>query len=158
MSPVSPSQSGHSSSPRKRVIPAFGKFDPAFDCESPFAPESSRTATGLFPPIGTRLVCPPVPGYVGDMKTLTVHVAKEQLSQLVAEVRPGDIIVLTDGERRVILDAGPIESGALDLDLETDSPQLATELLKGAKGPFTPYSRQNLEAVAQQVFGEKNGE
>lgn len=92
------------------------------------------------------------------MKTLTVRVAKEQMNKLIAEGHPGDAIVLTDGERRVTLEASPIESGALDLDLEEDSPELAAELLKAAKGPFTPYSRQDLEAVAQQVLREKNRE
>src|SRR5437016_5425093 len=77
-------------------------------------------AKHLFAPLGTRLVCPPVPGYVADMKTLTVHVAKEQLSQLIAEAHPGDAIVLTDGERRVTLEASAAENGALDLDLEED--------------------------------------
>ncbi|MCI0623135.1 MAG: hypothetical protein L0387_16015 [Acidobacteria bacterium] len=92
------------------------------------------------------------------MKTLTVHVAKEQLSQLLAEAHPGDAVVLTDGERRVTLEASLAENGALDLDLEEDSLELAAELLKAAHGPFTPYSRQDLEAVAQQVLSEKNRE
>lgn len=78
--------------------------------------------------------------------------------QLIAEAHPRDEIVLTDGERRVTLEASPAENGALDLDLEEDSPELAAELLEGAQGPFTPYSRQDLEAVAQQVLREKNRE
>ncbi|MEO6034891.1 MAG: DUF433 domain-containing protein [Verrucomicrobiota bacterium] len=44
------------------------------------------------------------------------------------------------------------------LDLEQDSPKLAMELLIAAKSPFTPYSRQNLEAVAQQVLRETDRE
>ncbi len=35
------------------------------------------------------------------MKTLTVLVAKDQLSQLLTEACHGDVIVLTDGERRM---------------------------------------------------------
>jgi hypothetical protein len=112
----------------------------------------------MFAPFGTELVWPPVPSYNAGMKTLTVHVAKEQLSQFIAEAHPGDAIVLTDGERRVTLEASPAESGALDLDLEEDSPELAAELLKAAAGPFTSYSRQDLEAVAQQVLLEKHRE
>jgi hypothetical protein len=123
-----------------------------------FSSEASRITTGLFAAIGTRLVCPLASGYVADMKTSTVHVAKDQLSHVIAEAHPGDAIVLTDGERRVTLEASPVESGALDLDLEEDSPELAAELLKAAKSPFTPYSRQDLEAVAQQVLREKNRE
>jgi hypothetical protein len=37
------------------------------------------------------------------MKTLTVRVAKEQLSQLMAEAHPGDLVVLTDGDRELTL-------------------------------------------------------
>ncbi|MEK7675232.1 MAG: hypothetical protein AAB676_05270 [Verrucomicrobiota bacterium] len=92
------------------------------------------------------------------MKTLTVHVAEEQLSQFIAGVHPGDAVVLTGGKRRVTLEASPSESGALDLDVEEDSPELAAELWKAAQGPFTPYSRQDLEAVAGQVLREKNRE
>jgi len=90
------------------------------------------------------------------MKTLTVHVAREQLNHLISEAHPGDTIVLTDGERRMTLEASPPEGEALDLDLDEDSPELAGELLKGAKGPFSPYSRQDLEAVAERVRREKN--
>ncbi len=89
------------------------------------------------------------------MKTLTVREAKEQLSQLIDEAHPGDLVVLTDGERHMTLEASRAESGALDLDLEEDSPELAAELLKAAKSPFTTYSRQDLEAVAEQVLREK---
>ncbi len=73
--------------------------------------------------------------------------AKEQLSQLIAEAHPGVVIVLTDGERRLSLMTNPAGSGALDLDLDADSPELAAELLKSAQGPFTPYSRQDLEYI-----------
>jgi hypothetical protein len=82
------------------------------------------------------------------MKTLTVRVPKEQLTELIAEAQPGDVVVLTDGERNMTLNLA--ESGALDLDLNEDSPELAAELLKAAQGPFTLYSRQDLEAAANQ--------
>ena len=82
------------------------------------------------------------------MKTLTVRVPKEQLTELIAEAQPGDLVVLTDGERNMTLITNLAESGALDLDLNEDSPELAAELLKAAQGPFTPYSRQDLEDVA----------
>ncbi len=43
-------------------------------------------------------------------------------------------------------------------DLEQDSRELAAELLKAAKGPFTSYSRQDLEKIAEQVLRETNRE
>lgn len=87
------------------------------------------------------------------MKTLTVHVAKEQLSRVLAEARRGDLVVLTDGERQMTF-----EPSISDLDLEQDSPELAAELLKAAKGPFTPYSRRDLETIAEQVLRETGRE
>ena len=92
------------------------------------------------------------------MKTLTVRVPKEQLTELIAEAQPGDLVVLTDGERNMTLITNLAESGALDLDLNEDSPELAAELLKAAQGPFTPYSRQDLEDVASKVLREKDRE
>jgi hypothetical protein len=92
------------------------------------------------------------------MKTLTVRVPKKQLTELIAEAQPGDVVVLTDGERNMTLVTNLAESGALDLDLNEDSPELAAELLKAARGPFTPYSHQDLEDVASQVLREKNRE
>ncbi|MEW6305489.1 MAG: hypothetical protein AB1705_18590 [Verrucomicrobiota bacterium] len=81
------------------------------------------------------------------MKTLTVQVGKRELSHLMAEAHPGDVIVLTDGNRRMTVEAS--------VDLEADSAELGAELLKAAKGPFTPYSRGDLEAVAEKVRREK---
>ncbi len=88
------------------------------------------------------------------MKTVTLHVAKEQLSRILAEAHQGDIIVLTDGARRVTLEPSADHGGALDLDLQKDSPELGAELLKAAEGQFTPYSRRDLEGVADQVLRE----
>jgi hypothetical protein len=87
------------------------------------------------------------------MKTVTVHVTKEQLSRVIAEAHRGDVVVLTDGERQMVL-----EPTISEIDLEKDSPELAVELLKAAKGPFTPYSRHDLEKVAEQVLRETNRE
>ena len=83
------------------------------------------------------------------MKTLTVNEAEKQLGQLIAEAHRGDVIVLTDGEKEVTLEPRGT------LDLEQDSPELEAELLKAANGPFTPYSRKDLEAVAERVLREK---
>jgi hypothetical protein len=40
------------------------------------------------------------------------------------------------------------------IDLEADILELEAELLKAIKGPFTPYSRQDLEAIAERVRRE----
>ena len=83
------------------------------------------------------------------MKTLTVDEAEKQLGQLIAEAHRGDVIVLTDCEKEVTLEPRSA------LDLEQDSPELEAELLKAANGPFTPYSRKDLEAVAERVIRAK---
>ncbi len=85
------------------------------------------------------------------MKTLTVRVAPEQLSQALAANSQNCVVVLTDGERQLLLEASP----ALALDPEEDSQELARELLKASTGPFTAYSRRDLEAVAERVRAEK---
>ena len=90
------------------------------------------------------------------MKTVTVHVEKEQFTR-VAEAHRGDVILLTDGERRLALEPS-VAAGTADLDLEKDCPELAAELLQAAKGPFTSYTRQDLERVAEQVLRETTRE
>jgi hypothetical protein len=81
------------------------------------------------------------------MKTVTVHVEKEQLNRIQAE----GLVVLTDGERQVTFERSIY-------DLEEDSPELAAELLKASKGSFTSYSRQDLEKIAEHVIRESSGE
>ncbi len=83
-----------------------------------------------------------------------MRVAKEQLNQLFSEVHPGDLIVLTDGDRQMTLET-PVADGDLATNLEEDSAELAGELLKAARGPFTDYTRKDLEAVAERVLREK---
>jgi len=84
------------------------------------------------------------------MKTMSVGEAEGQLPQLLAQAFNGETIILKDGDRAVTLCPGNL------LDLDEDSPELAAELLKAAKGPFTPYSRADLEAVAARVWREKH--
>jgi hypothetical protein len=43
-------------------------------------------------------------------------------------------------------------------ELEQGSAELAAELLKAANGPFTAYSRNDLEQIAEQVLRESNRE
>ena len=84
------------------------------------------------------------------MKTMSVGEAEGQLPQLLAQAFNGETIILKDGDRAVTLSPGNL------LDLDEESPELAAELLKAAKGPFTPYSRADLEAVAARVWREKH--
>lgn len=80
------------------------------------------------------------------MKTLTVPEAQKQLSQIIADVNRGEVIVLKDGDQQVTLYPGAV------LDLEEDSPELEAELLKAADGPFTPYSREALRARTEELI------
>ena len=86
------------------------------------------------------------------MKTLTVRLPKEQFSQILTEAHRGDVIVLTDGERRMELEATPPHGGALTLDLEEDSAELEAELLKTVQGPHAPFSESELRAIADRAL------
>jgi hypothetical protein len=88
------------------------------------------------------------------MKTLTVQLAKEQFSRILTEAHRGDVIVLTDGERRMELEATPPHGGALSLDLDEDSPELEAELLKAVKGPHAPFSEAELRGIANRALQE----
>ena len=88
------------------------------------------------------------------MKTLTVRLAKEQMNELLGEAHRGGLVVLTDGERQIELEAIPPGGGALDLDLEEDSPELEAELLKAVKGPHAPFSETELRGLADRALAE----
>ncbi len=83
------------------------------------------------------------------MKTINVAEAQGQLAQLVAEAFKGETIVLKDGDRAVTLCPGNL------LDFEEDSPELAAELMKAAKGPFTPFNPEDLRAMCEEIAREK---
>ena len=85
------------------------------------------------------------------MKTLTLQVAKEQFSQLLSEAHHGDVIVLTDGERQMALEATSPYGGALGLDLDEDSAELEAELLKAVRGPHAPFSEAELRGLADRA-------
>lgn len=85
------------------------------------------------------------------MKAIPVQEAQGQLGQLIAEACRGEVIVLTDGDKRVTLEPGVAP------DLEKDSPELEAELLKAANGPFTPYSSEEMRAACEKVIREKRG-
>lgn len=84
------------------------------------------------------------------MKTLTVGEAQGQLARLVAEAHQGEVIVLTDGEKQVWLDTNR------PLDLEEDSPELESEMLKAASGPFTPYASEEMRAIVERIIREES--
>ena len=90
------------------------------------------------------------------MKTLTVQVAEDQFSRLLSEAHRGDVIVLTDGERRMELEATPPHGGALGLNLEEDSAELEAELLKTVRGPHAPFSEAELRGLADRALQDHN--
>ncbi len=83
------------------------------------------------------------------MKTVIVQLGRDQLSSIIAETQEGDSVVLTDGQRRMVLQTGPGGSGTLDS--EEGRPELAAELLLGGKERHPSYSREDLEEVAGQI-------
>lgn len=85
------------------------------------------------------------------MKAIPVREAEGKLGQLIAEACRGEVIVLTDGDKKVTLEPGT------PLDLEEDSPELEAELLKATKGSFTPYSSEEMRAACEGVIREKRG-
>lgn len=82
------------------------------------------------------------------MKAIPVQEAQGQLGELIAKACRGEVIVLTDGDKRVTLEPG------VALDLEEDSPELEAELLKAANGPFTPLREGELQEIADRALRE----
>jgi len=82
------------------------------------------------------------------MKTLTVTQAKPCLAKLVDEVHAGEPVILVHKEKLVKLERFE------PFDPEEDGPELEAMLLKAVEGPHTPYSRKDLEAVAEKVRRE----
>jgi hypothetical protein len=101
------------------------------------------------------LVCAEVPRYDSPTKTLIVHLSQDQFNGINEEAQEGDVVVLTDGERRMILRAGHSDSQAVDLDLEQGRPELAAELLLAGKRRIAACSRDDLGALAEQIRREK---
>jgi hypothetical protein len=89
------------------------------------------------------------------MKTVTVTGAQPELRRLVEEAFGGTPVILAYGNKRVRLERYTPASGAVDYDPEHDSAQLEAELLQAMRGPFTPYSRQDLDAIAERVRVEQ---
>jgi hypothetical protein len=89
------------------------------------------------------------------VKRVTVTAAQPELRRLVEEAFGGTPVVLACGGKRVKLERYAPGRGAVEFDLEQDSAELEAGLLKAARGPFTPHSRQDLEAIAERARREK---
>lgn len=85
------------------------------------------------------------------MKAVTVRDAKAQLSQLIAEACRGELIVLTDGDKKVALEP------RIPLDAEENSPELEAELLRAIDGPFAAYSSAEMRTIGEKVIRRKSG-
>ena len=75
------------------------------------------------------------------MKTVTVTATQPELRKLVEEAYAGAQVVLAYGDKKVKLERYAPSGGPVDFDLE---------LLKGVQGPFTPYSRRELESTTRR--------
>lgn len=83
------------------------------------------------------------------MKTVIVQLSPDQLSGIIAEVQEGVAVVLTDGERRLVLQNNP--GGLATPDSDEGRPELAAELLLGGKERHASFSREDIEAVAEEI-------
>jgi len=85
------------------------------------------------------------------MKAITVREAQTRLGELIAEACRGELIVVTDWNKQVVLEP------RVPLDLEEDSPELEAELLKAIDGPFEPYSSEEMRAIGDRIIRDKQG-
>ena len=83
------------------------------------------------------------------MKKLTAAEAEGQLARLIAAAHNGEVIILADGDKQVWLDTRQ------PLDLESDNPELEAELLAGIRGPYTPYSAEEMRARGERIAQAK---
>ena len=83
------------------------------------------------------------------MKAISVREAQTKLGELIAEACRGELIVVTDGNRRVALEP------RVPMDLDEDSPELEAELLKAVDGPFSPYSSEETRALGERIIRQK---
>ena len=88
------------------------------------------------------------------MKTVSINEAQGQLPQLIAQALGGDVVVLADGNKQVRLEPYDPADPRTRFDPEEDSAELEEELLKAVQGPHSPYSREELRAVADRALRE----
>jgi hypothetical protein len=84
------------------------------------------------------------------MKIITVAEAEGRLSQIIYAVSQGESIILKDGDREICLSVR--EPG--ELNLEEDTPELESELLKSADQVPAPFSFNELREIGQQLIQE----
>ena len=82
------------------------------------------------------------------MKSVTIHIEKGELNRLLKEMTPGDAVILTDGDREIMLES----AGSLNLD--EDSEDLGNEILKALKTPLSNYSQTDLAEIIRRVRSE----
>jgi hypothetical protein len=80
------------------------------------------------------------------MKVVSMQEAKDQLEQLIEEASCGELIEITNGDKKVFL-----APNYMFLDLEEGSPELEVELLKAVNGPHSPYSSEEMRAACEQI-------
>jgi len=85
------------------------------------------------------------------VKTVTITADQPELRKLVEQACSGEQVVLAYGEKKVKLEPYLALGGPTNLNLEMESPELEAELLKAVNGPFTPYSRSDLEAIEERA-------
>jgi PHD/YefM family antitoxin component YafN of YafNO toxin-antitoxin module len=82
------------------------------------------------------------------MKTLTVSQAKSRLAKLVDEVHSGKPVLLVHKNKLVKLERFDV------FDPEYESAELEAMLLEAVRGPHSPYSKKDLDAIAAKVRKE----
>ena len=81
------------------------------------------------------------------MKVIDVAEAAGSLSKIIADVTNGEEIVLKDGANEVALFPNAVQ-------LHEESSELEAEILKTAKGRFTPFSREE-RAYTDKLIQER---
>jgi hypothetical protein len=84
------------------------------------------------------------------MKAVSMQEAKDQLEKLIEEASHGELIEITNGDKKVTL-----APNYMFLGLEEDSPELEAELLKAVNGPHSPYSSEEMRAACEKILREK---
>jgi hypothetical protein len=84
------------------------------------------------------------------MKAVSIQEAKDQFEQLIDEASRGELIVISNGDKKVTL-----APNYMFLDLEEDSPELEAELLKAVNGPHSPYSSEEMRSACEEIVRKK---
>jgi len=84
------------------------------------------------------------------MKAVSIQEAKDQFEQLIDEASRGELIVISNGDKKVTL-----APNYMFLDLEVDSPELEAELLKAVNGPHSPYSSEEMRSACEEIVRKK---